>query len=410
MNPIPPPNSRVALPALLAAFAWQRITSGHSQPWLDNILDEGGAFPQRYNFYEEGVLESFVEIYLQLDELPADAPCRFEITHESLFTPDMVSPHPCPWVRPLFAAYKAFIDTAFAGFYQELFAWLEGRRYGMAERYPLVGGFIYRGCLIPYARIAECCRRMPDAWEEQDYADVCKLLFSTYLPSGQISYQVRTYAFRAWQIGMAQVAWENAHPGREATDAEVAAFCEDLAVMSLDEFFEVEREETTDLATVYLNFIEVDACMVEKLKDAFWKIADHCFTPLFGSAYSQVRFSVLTQDVHQLAVDILQYGLCEISELKQQGFIFALPLGTRLQRQEDSGGCLFCRNIDGAVLTVVDPDQPDKDRWHDVWLGKTNRDFDGLPAAFSGRGVRHFKEVPAGNIFPHFRAKWRRLS
>jgi hypothetical protein len=79
-----------------------------------------------------------------------------------------------------------------------------------------------------------------------------------------------------------------------------------------------------------------------------------------------------------------------------------------VQRQEDSGGCHFCRNIDGAVLTVVAPDKPDKDRWHEVWLGKTNRDFDNVPESYF-ENVRHFKEVPAGNIFPHFRAKWRRL-
>jgi hypothetical protein len=377
-------------------------------------LDGDEPFPQEYDYIAENSDDEetagLAESYREWDELPAGAPCPFETIHQYMFDHELVSPHPCPWVRPLLDDYAAFIDQALAGFYQEAFAWLEGRRYGCADRYPLVGRFRHTEkydtyVCLRYARVSECCRRMPEDWRCADYAIVFKLLFYSYLSPDTISQRVEGYATEAWQLGVAQVAWENAHPGREPTDAEVAAIRRSLTVTTLEELAETDNWDMTTALTVGSHIMQSVASVRERLDEALYMLLErgHITEYSMASRHASIKYRL-----YQLSAGLLQYGLCEISELKLQGFIWALPYGTVVQRQEDSGGCHFCRNIDGAVLTVVAPDKPDKDRWHEVWLGKTNRDFDNVPESYF-ENVRHFKEVPAGNIFPHFRAKWRRL-
>ncbi|ASF47958.1 hypothetical protein [Methylovulum psychrotolerans] len=418
MNPLSPPNkkSRVALPAFRAALIWHRIASAPAPAgdWLDARLDEDRPFPQEYDYIpdnsdDEGTA-GVAESYREWDELPAGAPCPFETIHQYMFDRELVSPHPCPWVRPLLDDYAAFIDQALAGFYQEAFAWLEGRRYGCADRYPLVGRFRFIGrynkyVSTRYAEVSECCRRMPEDWQTEDYDIVFKLLFHSYLSATDIHRRVKSYALQAWQLGVAQVAWENAHPGREPTDAEVAAIRQS-STATLEELMAAHSWDMTTLLIVGSHIIESAASVRERLDETLYMLLRRGHITEYSMAN---RHASIKHWLYQLSARLLQYGLCEISELKLQGFIWALPYGAVVQRQEDSGGCHFCRNIDGAVLTVVAPDKPDKDRWHEVWLGKTNRDFDNVPESYF-ENVRHFKEVPAGNIFPHFRAKWRRLS
>ncbi|HET7675399.1 MAG TPA: hypothetical protein VFL54_07745 [Gammaproteobacteria bacterium] len=117
------------------------------------------------------------------------------------------------------------------------------------------------------------------------------------------------------------------------------------------------------------------------------------------------EFSVLNRDWRRVAVT-------EVARDSNEGFIASLAPGTRVKRFEAyAGACAFCRKIDGMVFTVVDPADPDKEAWKDIWVGKTNVDRSASPRKRVGdelveRTPEEMWWPAAGTQHPNCRGGW----
>lgn len=119
----------------------------------------------------------------------------------------------------------------------------------------------------------------------------------------------------------------------------------------------------------------------------------------------QDEFAVLNRDWRRVAVT-------EVARDSNEGFIASLAPGTKVKRFEAyAGACAFCRKIDGMVFTVVDPADPDKQAWRDVWVGKTNVDRSASPRKRVGdelveRTPEEMWWPAAGTQHPNCRGGW----
>lgn len=110
--------------------------------------------------------------------------------------------------------------------------------------------------------------------------------------------------------------------------------------------------------------------------------------------------------------DWRRIALTEAAENQNQGYITSLKAGTKVRRLEQyQNACPFCRKIDGVVMTVVDPSDPDKDGETQIWPGKTNIGRSASPRRRQGGALieRQPDEmwwVPAGVVHPHCRGSW----
>ncbi len=78
------------------------------------------------------------------------------------------------------------------------------------------------------------------------------------------------------------------------------------------------------------------------------------------------EFSILNRDWRRVAIT-------EAGNAAGEGMIGGLAVGSVVRRFEAyDGACEFCRKLNGKTFTVVDPGNPDKDGWTQVWVGKSN--------------------------------------
>jgi hypothetical protein len=116
-------------------------------------------------------------------------------------------------------------------------------------------------------------------------------------------------------------------------------------------------------------------------------------------------FAVLNRDWRRIAIT-------EAGEAQLQGFISSVRPGSKVKRIEQyRGACAFCRSIDGRVVTVVHPSDPDKDPATQVWPGKNNIGRSAAPRKRVGdvmvaRDPHEMWQLPAGLVHPHCRGRW----
>lgn len=110
--------------------------------------------------------------------------------------------------------------------------------------------------------------------------------------------------------------------------------------------------------------------------------------------------------------DWRRIALTEAAENQNQGYITSMKPGTKVKRLEQyRNACPFCRKIDGTVMTVVDPRDPDKDGETQIWPGKTNIGRSASPrrrqaGALIERQADELWWIPAGVVHPHCRGSW----
>jgi hypothetical protein len=117
------------------------------------------------------------------------------------------------------------------------------------------------------------------------------------------------------------------------------------------------------------------------------------------------EFAALNRDWRRIA-------LTEVGDNAGNGLIASLKPGTRVRRIEQyNGACAFCRKINGAVLTVVDPAKKDKNWDTEVWVGKSNVGRSGakrkrVDDELVERSDAELWKIAAGTIHPHCRGSW----
>lgn len=117
------------------------------------------------------------------------------------------------------------------------------------------------------------------------------------------------------------------------------------------------------------------------------------------------RLAAANRDWRRIAVT-------EVSENAAQGVVAASRPGDKLKRIEQYRGiCDWCARIDGQVVTVVDPAQPEKDGETEIWPGKTNLGRSSAPRKLMGgklveREPRERWWIAAGAQHPNCRGRW----
>lgn len=120
------------------------------------------------------------------------------------------------------------------------------------------------------------------------------------------------------------------------------------------------------------------------------------------------EFAILNRDWRRIAIT-------ETARNANEGFLAALPPGSRVKRMEAyATACAFCRSIHGKVYKVVSPSKDDKQGWAEVWIGKTNVGRSAAPRKRVGDELVERTESElwwpaAGTQHPNCRGTWVRL-
>ena len=126
----------------------------------------------------------------------------------------------------------------------------------------------------------------------------------------------------------------------------------------------------------------------------------------------QKLHSELLDTFGDLNRDWRRIAITESTACTMNGYLATLKPGTQVRREESyRGACDFCASIRGRILTVIDPDKPDKDWDTEVWVGKNNVGRSASPRKRVGnlliqRQDHELWKIAAGGIHPHCRGSW----
>lgn len=312
--------------------------------------------------------------------------------------------HPSPFVRRLVELFTQRGLMRLEGFRVELQAWLEGHRHEAGDLRPRPAGSWQRWTDDDLGLVGLYLRSLPpEDWTLDDHMMVVDYIAQRYMPDDDLRTEAEWMASRAVTMGRVQAnmealtagqadvllpalpeAWANP-PARLRAAAEFAVnrAAEHVTRVGDDVRHRmrtlvaqrVERNATGDLSGPSLETELVDA------------------------------FAPLNRDWRRIAVT-------EATEAQCQGYVAMQAAGTRIKRVERyRNACAWCQKIDGMVLTVVDPAEPDKDGATQVWAGKTNVGRSAAPRKRVGNLLveREPDELwwpAAGAQHPHCRGRW----
>lgn len=297
-------------------------------------------------------------------------------------------------------------------FRRELAAWSEGARHRPAH--------------TPVSRPADAMERWagselalvklylehlpPGAWTIDDHMMLIDYLVQRHLPVDDLRTEAEWLAARSNLMGRVQANMERL--SAKQADA-VLAVLPATAQAIADQFQQTPAQRAT------MDFSRVRAAEnVRKLADDARHrmrgvIARHVEERMLGAAGPNSSLETkLLDEFGTLNRDWRRIAVTEAVEAQNQGYIASVPRGTKVKRVEQyRSACGWCRKIDGMVMTVVDPAEPDKDGNTQVWVGKTNVGRSSAPRKRLGdllieREPEEMWHVAAGAQHPHCRGRW----
>lgn len=250
----------------------------------------------------------------------------------------------------------------------------------------------------------------PGLWTLEDHMMMVDYLVQRYLPAHDLRTEAEWMVSRASLMGRVQANLDS------LTAAQADSI---LGVLPATAEAIVELFPATQAQRATMDYSRVRAAEnVRKLADDARHrmrvvIADHVEKRMLGAPGPDSsletklldQFGVLNRDWRRIAVT-------EAVEAQNQGYIASVPRGTRVKRIEQyRNACAWCRKIDGTVMTVVDPADPDKDGATQVWPGKTNVGRSAAPRKRLGdllieREPHELWWPAAGAQHPHCRGRW----
>ncbi len=332
---------------------------------------------------------------------------------------DIFAQHPNAFIRPIVEDYTQKSMFRVSEIRSSLMRWLDGKNYAAGKPEPMPSGLNY----LPTWTDEEAARvelyltsKIPETFTVNDMALLSKLLVRQYLPTNVLIDEVVNEAAQSFIMGAAQAAWQGAHPDQEPTDMQVAAIREVLPT-TLEGVLNAMRLSTTARASLDYGTQRAAENIVQLTDDIRGRIqgvlTEHYAKKAAGdnSATAGKLQQTLLEKFGDMNRDWRRISLTELNEMKLQGFVGSQPSGTKLQRLERDDGCQFCKKINKMIVTVVDPDKPDKDGDTEIWQGKTNIGRSGSPNKRTENGLEPRMKaelwwVPAGNVHPHCRGDW----
>lgn len=352
----------------------------------------------------------FVDL-IDLDEPRTDAAleylCKATHDHDDGIWAAMDSPLLARLVELFTQRGLARLDA----FRTDLQSWVEGHRYQPGEQLARPAGAMERWTEAERSLVKLYLEHLPpELWTLDDHMMAVDWLAQRYLPADDMRTEAEWLATRSSLMGRVQASMEKVN----AKQADTVLMAMPSTVAAAVEAFGVSHRQRVTMELAAQRCSENVRHLSENARHAMRGIiAQHVADRELGvkgpgsSLETKLldAFGTLNRDWRRIAVT-------ESVESMNSGFIASLPHGVKVKRIEQyQNACSFCRKIDGAVLEVVDPSQPDKNPETMVWVGKSNNGRSASPRkrignSFVERDPSELFTIPAGTVHPHCRGRW----
>ena len=251
-----------------------------------------------------------------------------------------------------------------------------------------------------------------DQWTIDDHMLSIDYVVQRYLPQTSLTTEAEWLAVKAGMMGKVQANLTK-DPTEHQADAILEAMPSTVAAAA-------QQFNLSNATGRVLDFARVRACEnVVSLADS----VRHRMRYIVAADLEQRQMGnippgtgsleqKLFDEFGQLNRDWRRIAVTEAGEAMNTGMIASLPMGAKVKRIEQyADACPFCKKIHGAVMTVVDPSDPDKDPDKDVWTGKNNIGRSASPRRRQGgtlveRTPDEMWQIPSGLVHPHCRGRW----
>lgn len=352
-------------------------------------------------------------LLLDIGAVPDEAcDCALEDLFKALSTPagpDIWRKHENPWLRQhvedVTHRYQALLEAL-----QDAFArLLLGEPIGeLAKALPEWE----RWSQARMAEVrAELEAKLPAQYTLGDWMKAVDFLISRYLPADAALSLADYLTVRAAIAGKIQANMG----GRVPTNAEAAGVISEIPARTAaaDDLLSSVERQVVEFARARAadNISDLVETTRHRMKQIIIRHVEQQVLGIPGGTAAELRQDIF-DTFGQLNRDMRRIAVTEAGECCNQGFIAAQRPGQKVKRTEAyQGACEFCRSINGKVLTVVDPDRPQKDGANEVWLGKTNIGRSASPRRRVGNALveRPAAErwwIAAGVQHPHCRGSW----
>lgn len=327
--------------------------------------------------------------------------------------PDSIwNPHHSPLISRLIELFTQRGLLRLTGFRTELEAWLAGERHVGGHRPARPDGTMERWTGSELKLVKLYLETLPPGeFTLDDHMMTVDYLAQRYLPAEELKTEAEWMATRSTLMGRVQANMDKVDASQ--SDKLLAAMPSTVAAAEQTFTMSPAQRATLQFARARgaENVVELAAGVRRRMRRLVANkieadiLGDKSAPP--GSLQTQLldAFGEANRDWRRIA-------LTEVAENQNQGYVSSLKPGQKVKRVEQyRNACPFCRKIDGTVMTVVDPSDPDKDGETQIWTGKTNIGRSASPRRREGGSLveRHPDElwwIPAGVVHPHCRGSW----
>lgn len=323
-------------------------------------------------------------------------------------------PHDSPFIRRLI---QLFMDRGLQridAVQSELSKWQAGKYHAKGtEVPPRPPGAMVRWSEAELDLVRIYLRALPpEAWTLADHMMLVDFLFQRYLPADDLRTEAEWMATRSSLMGKVQANLDH-EPSLKQADVILAAL-PNTAAQAAEQFLlspmqqavlEIGQAKAAEYVTRFSD--EARA----RLRAVIMKDAEQKMLAVRGVPDSALQtklfdtFAAMNRDWQRIAVT-------QAGNNALVGFIASLKPGTKVRRVERYVNvCPNCRRIDGKVMTVVDPADPNKNPDTDIWVGKDNFGRSASPKKRVGdelvdRTPDEMWWIPAGLMHPNCRGRW----
>lgn len=330
--------------------------------------------------------------------------------------PDIWALHHSPYVRSLIELFSSRGLLRLDKVKTELSAWLEGKRHaehaGDSMGRPQISAAPTADEL---ALVRIYLENLPAAeFTVDDWGLLVDYLVGRYMPASAMKTEAEWLAVRSVFMGKVQANLDRLSKPVTVAEADGLLGAMPTTVDAAREAFRPSRIIENILSYGYARCADSVQAITEDTRHRLKRvIMAHQEQVLLGdNPPKQALQQRLFDEFATLNRDWRRIAVTEVGNNANQGLIASLKPGTRVRRMEQyKGACPYCKKINGAILTVVDPAQKMKNGQTEVWVGKTNIGRSGAARKRVGdtlipRTEAELWWIPAGTVHPHCRGQW----
>lgn len=330
---------------------------------------------------------------------------------------DIWRPHENPFIRDLIEKWTSHGLNKLGDIHAELFKWVAAVYHKPSALPPpqKPGAFVRwnDGELAAVKLYLESLP--PEQFTVDDWMLVIDYLVQKFLPHDVMMDDAKWQSARASMMGRVEASMGRISAIAAGQIAMAVPFKQDAIIRA----FGMTKAQHAALEFGQARCCQYVANVTEGLRSKLklavihWQEQAYLGTP---SAIAKRDLQGRLLDIFAVAnMDWRRLAMTELADNAMNGMIASMPAGTKVKRLEMyNGACRFCRSIDGAVFTVVDPAKKGKDPATEMWAGKSNYGRSQSLRKRIGNGLvertpDELWTVSAGPVHPHCRGRWLRI-